>query len=166
MPLRSMAWVMAPISRNFQLSPFWAARYSREESLAPGFSYRGNTESPWAAQISSLRARRGLQSLGGLPQFPTRLPADGVHHKVGNAGARRPGEWPPTPRSPGQAFWANSKAMAWAFSNVTASFGGEGLHVLVEVHALRLAIGALGGQKFLKGIVPQAVDAGDKPLAR
>lgn len=39
------------------------------------------------------------------------------------------------------------------------------MHVLVEVHALRLAIGALGGQKFLKGIVPQAVDAGDKPLA-
>ena len=63
-PLRSMAWVMAPISRNFQLSPFWAARYSREESLAPGFSYRGNTESPWAAQISSLKARRVCKVLG------------------------------------------------------------------------------------------------------
>ena len=33
-------------------------------------------------------------------------------------------------------------------------FWREGLHVLVEVHALRLAIGALGGQKFLKGIAP------------
>lgn len=42
---------------------------------------------------------------------------------------------------------------------------GEGLDVLVEVHALRLAIGALGGQKFPAGIVPQAVNAGDKPLA-
>lgn len=39
------------------------------------------------------------------------------------------------------------------------------MHVLVEVHALRLTIGALGGQKFPAGIVPQAVDAGDKPLA-
>ncbi len=39
------------------------------------------------------------------------------------------------------------------------------MDVLVEVHALRLTIGALGGQKFLAGIVPQAVDAGDKPLA-
>lgn len=68
-PLRSMAWVMAPISRNFQLSPFWAARYSREESLAPGFSYRGNTESPWAAQISSLRARRACKVLGDCRSF-------------------------------------------------------------------------------------------------
>ena len=39
------------------------------------------------------------------------------------------------------------------------------MHILVEVHALRLTIGALGGQKFPAGIVPQAVDAGDKPLA-
>ncbi len=38
------------------------------------------------------------------------------------------------------------------------------MDVLVEVHALRLAIGALGGQKFLAGIVPQAVNPGDKPL--
>ena len=44
-------------------------------------------------------------------------------------------------------------------------FGGEGLDVLVEVHALRLAVGAFGGQEFPVGIVPQAVDAGDKPLA-
>ena len=68
-PLRSMAWVMAPIIRNFQLSPLWAARYSREESLAPGFSYRGNTESPWAAQISSLRARRVCKVLGDCRSF-------------------------------------------------------------------------------------------------
>lgn len=121
MPLRSMAWVMAPISRNFQLSPFWAARYSREESLAPGFSYRGNTESPWAAQISSLRARRVCKVLGDcrsfkpvsqLTEFTTkwecRCPASVSGHQHLEA---RP------------SFWANSKAMAWAFSNVTASFG-------------------------------------------
>ena len=36
---------------------------------------------------------------------------------------------------------------------------------MVEVHALRLTIGALGGQKFPADIVSQTVDAGDKPLA-
>lgn len=41
----------------------------------------------------------------------------------------------------------------------------EGLNVLVKVHAGSLVIGVLGGEKLLEGIVPQAVDAGDKPLA-
>lgn len=40
----------------------------------------------------------------------------------------------------------------------------EGLDVLVKVHAGGLVIGVLGGEKLLEGIVPQAVNPGDKPL--
>lgn len=40
----------------------------------------------------------------------------------------------------------------------------EGLNVLVKVHAGSLVIGVLGGEKLLEGIVPQAVNPGDKPL--
>ena len=40
----------------------------------------------------------------------------------------------------------------------------EGLNVLVKVHAGGLMIGVLGGKKLLEGIVPQAVNPGDKPL--
>lgn len=40
----------------------------------------------------------------------------------------------------------------------------EGLDVLVKVHAGGLVIGVFGGEKLLEGIVPQAVNPGDKPL--
>lgn len=40
----------------------------------------------------------------------------------------------------------------------------EGLDVLVKIHAVGLVIGVLGGEKLLEGIVPQAVNPGDKPL--
>lgn len=106
----------------------------------------------------------GLQGLGGLPQLQARLPADGVHHKVGM-------EVPGVPVGGHQHLEAGpslpGKLQGHGVGLLQSHrlFGGEGLHVLVEVHALRLAIGALGGQKFPAGIVPQAVDAGDKPLA-
>ena len=106
----------------------------------------------------------GLQGLGGLPQLPTRLPADGVHHKVGM-------QVPGVPVSGHQhlearpSFLGKLQSDGVGLLQCDRLFWREGLHVLVEVYALRLAIGALGGQKFLAGIVPQAVDAGDKPLA-
>lgn len=40
----------------------------------------------------------------------------------------------------------------------------EGLNVLVKVHAGSLVIGVFGGEKLLEGIIPQAVNPGDKPL--
>ena len=38
------------------------------------------------------------------------------------------------------------------------------MDVLVKIHAGGLVIGVLGGEKLLEGIVPQAVNPGDKPL--
>ena len=40
----------------------------------------------------------------------------------------------------------------------------ERLDVLVKVHAGSLVVGVLGGEKLLEGIIPQAVNPGDKPL--
>ena len=44
--------------------------------------------------------------------------------------------------------------------------GLEGLHILVEVDAIHLAMCRLGGFELQNGIHPIAVDAADKPLAR
>lgn len=106
----------------------------------------------------------GLQGLGGLPQLPTRLPADGVHHKVGMevSGVPVGGH---QHLEAGPSFLGKLQSDGVGLLQCDRLFWREGLDVLVEVHALRLAIGALGGQKFPVGIVPQAVDAGDKPLA-
>lgn len=38
----------------------------------------------------------------------------------------------------------------------------EGLDVLIEVDSVRLAVGRLGGEKFLHRILPVAVDTGDQ----
>lgn len=105
----------------------------------------------------------GLQGLGGLPQLEARLPADGVHHKVGMevSGVPVGGH---QHLEAGPSFLGKLQSDGVGLLQCDRLFWREGLDVLVEVHALRLAIGALGGQKFPVGIVPQAVNPGDKPL--
>ena len=106
----------------------------------------------------------GPQGLGGLPQLEARLPADGVHHKVGMevSGVPVGGH---QHLEAGPSLPCKLQGYGVGLLQRHRLFGGERLHVLVEVHALRLAVGAFGGQEFPVGIVPQAVDPGDKPLA-
>lgn len=44
-------------------------------------------------------------------------------------------------------------------------FGRKGLHILVEIDAVQLVVGSLGGEKFRKGIGTVAVQSGHIPDA-
>ena len=106
---------------------------------------------------------QALQCLGGLAQLQARFPAHRVDEKVRVKVVR-------IAVSGHQHFKSRPSLLGKLQADGVNLLGRdlllwrEGLDVLVKVHAGSLVIGVLGGEKLLEGIVPQAVNACDKPL--
>lgn len=95
---------------------------------------------------------------GGLAEFHPRFKADGVDHKVGMdmLGIAVGGHLHLMPR-PGLGGKLQTDGVCLLIADVLP--GRKGLNILVEIDAVQLVVGGLGGQKFCEGIGSVAVQS-------
>ena len=99
---------------------------------------------------------------GVLTELPACLKADGIDDEVGvdMPGIAVGGHLHLMPR-PGLRRKLQPDGMGLGIGDVLP--GGKGLDILVEVDAVQLVVGGLGGEKFREGILSVAVEAGHIP---
>ena len=99
------------------------------------------------------------QGGGGLAELHPRFKADGVNHKVGMyvPGIAVGGHLHLMPR-PSLGCKLQSDCVSLLVGDLLV--GRKGLNVLVEINAVQLVVGGLGGQKFREGIRAVAVQSG------
>ena len=104
-----------------------------------------------------------LQSVGILPQLSAIHKADGVDHEMGVDvfGIAVGGH---LYLMPGPCFHGelSGDSMSLLIGDILP--GREGLDILIEVDAVQLAIGMLGGKELRDGIHSVTADAADIPL--
>ena len=98
------------------------------------------------------------EGIGVLTELPACLEADGIDDEVGvdMPGIAVGGHLHLMPR-PGLRRKLQPDGMGLGIGDVLP--GGEGLDILVEVDAVQLVVGGLGGQKFREGIFSVAVQS-------
>lgn len=99
------------------------------------------------------------QGGGGLAELHPRFKTDGVDHEVGMdmPGIAVGGYLHLVPR-PGFGGKLQTDCVSLLISDLL--FRGKGLNVLVEIDAVQLVIGGLGGEEFREGIGTVAVQSG------
>ena len=99
------------------------------------------------------------ESVGVLAELPACLEADGIDDEVGvdMPGIAVGGHLHLMPR-PGLRCELQSDFVSLFIGDVLPR--GEGLDILVEVDAVQLAVGGLGGEKFREGMLTVAVESG------
>ena len=102
------------------------------------------------------------EGVGILAELLPCLEADGIDDEVGvdMPGVAVSGHLHLMPR-PGLRRKLQPYGMGLGIGDVLP--GGEGLDILVEVDAVQLAVGGLGGEKFREGILSAAVESGHIP---
>ena len=99
------------------------------------------------------------QGGGGLAEFHPRFKADGVDHKVGvDMLSIAVGGHLHLMSRPGFGSKLQTDGMCLLVADVLV--GRKGLNVLVEINAVQLVVGGLGGQKFRERIGAVAVQSG------
>ena len=100
------------------------------------------------------------QGGGGLAEFHPRFKADGVDHKVGvDMLSIAVGGHLHLMSRPGFGCELQTDCVGLFVGDLL--IWGKGLDVLIEIDAVQLVVGGLGGQKFRKGIRAVAVQPGD-----
>ena len=99
------------------------------------------------------------EGIGVLAELPACLEADGIDDEVGvnMPGIAVGGHLHLMPR-PGLCRKLQTDGMGLGIGDVLP--GGKGLDILVEVDAVQLVVGSLGGEKFREGILSVAVESG------
>lgn len=102
------------------------------------------------------------EGVGVLAELPPCLKADGIDDEVGvdMPGITVGGHLHLMPR-PGFRSKFQTDGMGLGIGDVFP--GGKGLDILVEVDAVQLVVGSLGGEKFREGILAVAVESGHIP---
>ena len=104
-----------------------------------------------------------LQRVGILPKLPSGFKVDGVDDEMGmDMVSVAVGGDEDFRTGPGTGCKFFCHFMCLLRSNVLRGF--EGLDILVEVDAVHLAMGCLGGFELQNGIHSVAVDTADEPL--
>ena len=103
------------------------------------------------------------EGVGVLAELPPCLKADGIDDEVGvdMPGIAVGGHLHLMPR-PGLRRKLQPDGMGLGIGDVLP--GGKGLDILVEVDAVQLVVGGLGGEKFREGILAVAVQPGHIPV--
>ena len=106
-----------------------------------------------------------LQCTGILPEFSPILKADGVDDKVGVdvSGIAVGGH---LHLMPGPCLHGELPCNVMGFRIADALPGRKGLDILIEVDAVQLTVGSLGGFELQNRIHPITVDAADESLTR
>ena len=102
------------------------------------------------------------EGVGILAELPACFKADGIDDEMGvdMPGIAVGGHLHLMPR-PGLCRKLQSDFVSLFIGDVLP--GGEGLDILVEIDAVQLVVGGLGGEKFREGILSAAVEAGHIP---
>lgn len=101
-----------------------------------------------------------LQRIGILPELLSGFKADRVDDKVGmDMGGIAMGADQHLMSRPGLCRKFQGNLVGLPVGDIFP--GREGLHILIEVHAIRLAVGTLGRHKFRDGVFSEAVHAGN-----
>ena len=105
-----------------------------------------------------------LQSVGILPQLPAVYETDGVDHKMGvDVFGIAVGGYLHLMSGPGLHGELSGDGMGLLVGDILP--GREGLDILIEVDAVQLAVGILGGEELRDGIQSITTDAADIPLS-
>ena len=104
-----------------------------------------------------------LQSVGILPQLSAIHEADGVNHKMGvDVFGIAVGGHLHLMSGPGFHGELSGDGVGLFIGDIL--LGREGLDILIEVDAVQLAVGILGGEELRDGVQSVTADAADIPL--
>ena len=136
--------------------------FSGRHLLSAALVLRQDTESVRLADVITDQPQI-LQRIGILPELPSGFKVDGVDDEMGmDMVSIAVGGDENLRTRPGTDGKLLRNLMCLPGGNVLRGF--EGLDILVEVDAVRFAVGCLGRFKLQNGIHPIAVDAADESL--
>ena len=137
--------------------------FSGGQLMPAAFVFGQDTEPVNLADFIADQPQR-LQRVGILPKLPSGFKAHGVDDQVtmDMVGVAMGGD-EDFRTGPGSDCKLLCNLVSLPGRDVLRGF--EGLHILIEVNAVRLTVGCLGGFELQNRIHPIAVDTTDKPLA-
>ena len=137
--------------------------FSGGQLMPAAFVFGQDTEPVNLADFIADQPQR-LQRVGILPKLPSGFKAHGVDDQVtmDMVGVAMGGD-EDFRTGPGSDCKLLCNLVSLPGRDVLRGF--EGLHILIEVNAVRLTVGCLGGFELQNRIHPVAVDAADEPLA-